>query len=288
MDLEHYRVLITAIDKKSLTAAAETLDYTVSGISRSIAALEKETGFPLLYRGKSGVQPTADCLRLLPSIRELLFSADRLSQTISGIRGGEQGIIGIGTAYRRYYRWITDVTSKFRELHPGIQFQIFNGTSTDFIARLEQHRLDFCLVSKRDGAHLWYPLVNDPLLALIPKDHPLASMKEIPIEAFCREPYIETCPGLDIDSARFFETRGIRPNTQFTTMDVQATYSMVEAGLGISVNNRINCMPGYPDVLHLPLLPAQDVEIGLACAEILSPAAESFLAFIKDKLPKDV
>lgn len=71
-------------------------------------------------------------------------------------------------------------------------------------------------------------------------------------------------------------------------MDVQASYSMVEAGLGISVNNRINCMPGYPDVLQLPLHPAQDVEIGLTCAKALSPAAEGFLSFIKDQLPSEI
>ena len=57
------------------------MGFTVSGISRSVATLEKELGFALLYRAKSGVQPTAECRQLLPSVRELLFAQERLEQT---------------------------------------------------------------------------------------------------------------------------------------------------------------------------------------------------------------
>ena len=39
---------------KSMTAAAEKLGYTLSGISRSMMTLEKEAGFQLLQRKKSG------------------------------------------------------------------------------------------------------------------------------------------------------------------------------------------------------------------------------------------
>ncbi len=45
MDTEHWSILLTAIDKGSLCAAGEALDYTVSGISRNVAALEKRSGF---------------------------------------------------------------------------------------------------------------------------------------------------------------------------------------------------------------------------------------------------
>ena len=77
MDTERWKILLTAIDKGSLCAAGEALDYTVSGISRSVAALEKEIGFPLLYRSKQGVTPTPACEQLLPCVRELLFAQEK-------------------------------------------------------------------------------------------------------------------------------------------------------------------------------------------------------------------
>lgn len=60
------------------------------------------------------------------------------------------------------------------------------------------------------------------------------------MEAFAVESYIQTYPGQDVDNARIFSRCHITPNTQFSTMDINATYSMVEAGLGIGINNQVN------------------------------------------------
>lgn len=285
MDTEHWRVLLAALDTGSLSAAGEKLGYTVSGVSRSVAALEKEIGFPLLYRSKQGVTPTPPCERLLPSVRELLYVQSKIDQTAANVLGYEQGTIGIATAYRHYYPWITTVTSQFRALHPKIRFHIVNGTSTDLVQQLEHHALDFCIVSAREGTHGWLPLCQDPLLAVVPANHPLAGREHVPLAALLPEPYIQTCPGLDIDSTRFFAHRGVKPNMQFSTVDIQATYAMVGAGLGYTVSNRINSNFGDPAVRHLSIDPPEIIEIGLAYQETMTPAAKAFLKFIQKQLP---
>lgn len=287
MDTEHWKVLRTALEKGSLSGAAEALDYTVSGVSRSVAALERELGFPLLYRSKQGVAPTPACEQLLPGVRELLLAQEKIEQTSARILGYEQGTIGIGTAYRHYYPWITEVTSHFHGIHPGVQFHIVNGTSTELVQQLEHHQLDFCIISAREGHYSWLPLCQDPLLAVVPVSHPLAQQQAVTLSELLPEPYIQTCPGLDIDSTRFFAHRGVRPNVQFSTMDIQATYAMVGAGLGYTVSNRINSNFSDPAVQHLPIDPPELVEIGLACWDVPAPAAEAFLRFIKPQLPQD-
>ena len=114
MDTERWQILLKAIDRGSLRAAAEEMGFTVSGISRSVATLEKELGFALLHRAKSGVQPTAECRQLLPSVRELLFAQERLEQTAAKVRGADCGTIVIGTAYNCYYEWVTRMMAAFR------------------------------------------------------------------------------------------------------------------------------------------------------------------------------
>ena len=288
MDTEHWKILLAAIDKGSLCAAGEAMDYTVSGISRSVAALEKEIGFPLLYRSKQGVTPTPACAELLPMVRELVFTQEKIQQAAARVLGYEHGLIGIGTAYRHYYPWITAVTSQFHQLHPGVQFHIVDGTSTDLAQQLEHHELDFCIISAREGKRGWLPLCKDPLLAVVPASHPLAQRERVPLDALLPEPYIQTCPGLDIDSTRFFAHRGVKPNQQFSTMDIQATYAMIGAGLGYTVSNRINSNFNDPNVRHLHIDPPEIIEIGLAFADTPAPAAEAFLKFIKPQLPTDV
>ena len=287
MDTEHWKILLAAIDQGSLCAAGEALGYTVSGISRSVSALEKEIGFSLLYRSKQGVTPTPACEQLLPSVRELLFAQSKIEQTAARILGFEQGLIGIGTAYRHYYPWITAVTSAFHELHPGVQFHIVNGISTDLVQKLEHHQLDFCIVSAREGKHGWLPFCQDPLLAIVPAAHPLAKKKAVPLDLLLPEPYIQTCPGQDGDTLRFFEHRGVTPNVQFSTMDIQATYAMVGAGLGYTIGNRLNSNFEDSAVAHIAIDPPEVLEIGLAYPHEPAPAAKAFLKFIRTQLPKN-
>lgn len=285
MEINRWQELTKVLECGSLTAAAEELGYTLSGISRNMAALEKETGMQLLIRKKTGVTPTAECEALMPYIQKIIFDEECLKQKTAELTEGNQGLIRIGTAYRHYYRWITEVTSDFHEEHPGVQFRIFHGTSTEFVQKLHEHQLDFGLISEREGEHVWYPLCTDELVALIPKQHPLAATDTIPAKAFETEAYIATCPNQDIDSGRYLAECGVKPNTQFTTMDIQATYAMVDAGLGISMTNQINRVAGYPGVRHLPLEIRKEITIGLACGKERTPAAEVFRRYVLSRLP---
>ena len=72
MDTDKCTALLCVLESGSITAAAEKLGYTVSGISRMMAALEAESGFPLLLRSKNGVVPTEDCRRMLPDRKSVV------------------------------------------------------------------------------------------------------------------------------------------------------------------------------------------------------------------------
>lgn len=288
MEVDRCRVLLCVIETGSLSAAAEKLGYTPSGVSRMMAALEDEMGFPLLQRQRDGVRPTADCQRMLPVIRELVFQGEACRQLAAQIRGLETGTVIAGTAYSIYYRWLARLSSDFHRRYPGIQVQLRNGYSAELLALLDQRQIDLCIVSRREGNWRWRFLREDDLMAWVPAAHPLAAKSAVPLSAFASEPYIDTYPGMDIDNARVFAACGIRPNTQFSTMDSFATYSMVEAGLGISMNNRLNHIEGRGLVRELPLDPRQTVEIGIASALQMSPAAEAFLDFIGTNPPETV
>ena len=101
MDTEKCRALLAVLEARSLSAAAEKLDYTPSGLSRMMAALEQELGFPLLSRSHNGVQPTRACRTLLPTLRELTHWSGLLDAQAAEIRGVETGTIAVGCVYGR-------------------------------------------------------------------------------------------------------------------------------------------------------------------------------------------
>ena len=65
------------------------------------------------------------------------------------------------------------------------------------------------------------------------------------------------------------------------------TYAMVEAGLGISLNNGLNADGWQGKVVIKPLDPPQSVIIGIAVPSmnLISPAAKKFVAFTKKQFP---
>ena len=83
MSLAKYKILISVVEQGSLTRAAAALGCTQSAVSHSINSLEEELGFALIKRGKGGVRLTNEGERLMPAVRNLLSSAEQLSQTPS-------------------------------------------------------------------------------------------------------------------------------------------------------------------------------------------------------------
>lgn len=216
-------------------------------------------------------------------IRELKLWGEQYSQMAAQISGVEIGEIGIGTSYRTYYPWLTGLISTFIQSYPEIKIHIIEGSSSELTRDMEKHKVDFCIISQREGDFLWIPLQENQVVAWLPPNHPYADADFFPLSAFESEPYIDTYPDQDTDNARIFRSNHIKPNIRFSTTDNYATYSMVEAGLGISLNNGLNADGWNGKVVIKPLDPPQSVMIGIAVPslDLLSPAAKRFVSFAK-------
>ena len=96
MESEKCRALLCAIEKGSITGAAETMGYTISGISRMLASLESEVGFLLLRRGR--VVGDVSMMALEEAGRSLMsfvketyhYRPDRVSRALSDLAPEEE------------------------------------------------------------------------------------------------------------------------------------------------------------------------------------------------------
>ena len=290
MDTEKCAALLCVLESGSITAAADKLGYTVSGISRMMAAMEAESGFPFLIRSRNGVCPTEECKSLLPTIKEIAHLGRLYNERCAAIRGLETGVIRVGSVYSAYYDWLAQTMARFSAQHPGIEVSFLQGSSSEFYARLAEHEIDFCIVSRREGDYDFIPLRKDPLMAWVPVDHPRVRDGVYPLRDFEAEPYIDTYPGQETDNALAFRANGLTPHGQFLSVDVRSTKAMVAAGLGVSLNNAILSHEMDLDgVAVLPTQPLFEVEIGIAAPrkEDRSPAAEGFLNYALRNMPNN-
>lgn len=287
MDTEKISALLRALELGSLSAAAEALGYTPSGMSRMMASLETEAGFPLLIRSREGLRPTREGERLLPYFHALAEDASRMAAVTDALRGVESGEVYVGTPYPVFFAPLSRLMAAFSKRYPNIHLGLLEGQSSELARAVEQRRADFCIISHRDGDFDWTPLQHDPLVAVVSKGHPLNAQGIVTADDLRHEPFIMMYPEVETDCSRYLADAGITPDVRFSCRDTAAVYYMVEAGLGITVDNGIFAAPFESGVRMLPLEPPQSISIGIATPhrEVLSPAAIKFLEMAQAYFP---
>ena len=188
MDTEKCRVLLTVLHERSLSAAAEALGYTPSGISRLVDSLERETGFPLLHRGRGGVSATRACQELLPLMRRMAELDEQYQQLAHRIQGLDVGRVVAGTNYAAFYPWLSEVIAGFHHAYPGIRVELREGSSTQLGELVDHRRADFCLISQRPGRHEWVPLKDDREgFAIIPENETVYAPADATVSLLMQE-----------------------------------------------------------------------------------------------------
>ena len=288
MDTAKCAALLLAVELGSLSAAAERLGYTVSGMSRMILSLEDELGFRLLNRSRAGVEPTRECALLLGAMRELTRWGESCRQLAAQVRGLETGRVRVGMSYPAYYPVLTEAVTGFSREHPGVEIELVEGTSSVLSGMLERHEADFCIMSRRSGAHAWTPLCSDSLAVWLPANHPLANRESYPAAELTNEAYIDISPGEETDNSRFLAERGISVRRRASTSDIYGALSLVGAGLGVALVNTLLAkdVDGSGRTVLLPIDPPYTVEIGAAYQPRgeQSPAAGRFTDYALSRL----
>ena len=291
MESEKCRALLCAIDKGSITSAAEAMGYTISGISRMMASLENEIGFPLLRRGREGVTPTRECLRLLPAMRELVAQAEQCRQTAGELRGLVSGTIAIATFSSVAAHWLPNMICRFQKDFPNIDFEVLMGDYPEIEQWILQGRADYGFLHLPVRADLeTVCLEEDELMVVLPPEHPLAQLAQVPGEELREEPFIllDKAGNRDRDIMQVFERSGVVPQVRFSTLDDYAVMSMVEHGLGVSILPKLilKRIPYHIALRSLAQPAYRKIGLAMRVGDTLSPAAKRFLEYLPYRDPE--
>ena len=283
MALDKYQTLMTVVDTGSLTRAAEQLDCTQSAVSHCLDALEKELGFAVLKRSRAGVRLTNEGERLLPAVRGLLGAAEQLRQTASSIRGLESGTVRIGAFTSVAVHWLPPILKEFQHDFPKVDFRLLNGDYHDVEQWLTDGSVDVGFVALPSPVDCeCIPLMEDRLLAILPRGSRFESYPKFPLVECETEPFISLLESSDHDARRALEAAGVRPNVRFYTKDDYAVIAMVEQGLGMSIMPELLLKGRNYDLHILPLIPEAKRTIGLAVAagSKAGPATRRFADYV--------
>jgi DNA-binding transcriptional LysR family regulator len=262
MDLRHLRYFVAVAEELSFTRAAERLHMAQPPLSTQIRALEEELGAALFIRDKRRVFLTQAGHELLGRARAVLGAAEEAKAATRHAAAGRTGRVALGyTASSMFTERLPAVLRRFTASHPQIELVLHEMTSLEQLEAIDARSLDVGILRKPDVAapkgvaiEPWYVA---PLVAALPKDHPLVAKRALRIADLDAEPLI-TYPrdagvGLYWPVLQLFTRSGARPRIVREALEPALMIGLVSAGIGIAIVPADTCCIQLEGVAYRPL-----------------------------------
>lgn len=287
--MNRYIVLQKIIELGSFTKAAEELGYTQSSISQMVASLEKELSIKLLKRSRTGVKLTIEGEELYPFIERSILQYRAMQEKANEIKGLDTGIIRVGTISSITCHWMPQLIKGFQELYPNVQFLFHQGDYSSIQEWIKTGAVDFGFITPPAVTELETIMIKEgEMLAVLPKDHPLAKHPSVSLEEIVSEPFILLEEGHYSEPVEAFHAAGLEPNIKYTIHDDYAIMTMVEAGLGISILAELVLRRTNYDIVCRSVNPPvfRNLAIGYKDKNSLPIASKYFIEYLKENIDK--
>ena len=143
MDLKQVRYFVAACEEGSISAAAQRLHCTPSGVSQQMSALENRLGTILLERTRRGVVPTPAGKRFYESCLGILRAVSGAKIDLEDFDAAITGSISAGFAPGLVRCILPQALARFTREFPKVDISIGSGTADDLIDGTSSGALDF-------------------------------------------------------------------------------------------------------------------------------------------------
>jgi DNA-binding transcriptional LysR family regulator len=291
IDLRALRYFVTVAEELHFRRAGERLRIAQPALSKSVSRLERELGVSLLRRTKRRVELTPPGLLFLDEARRTLAQAERAVDVVQRAAGGEVGRLRIAFGptselgllpevlpvfLRRYPQVVLDLQGQYAWGQLGL---LREGVGTVGLSILPLPRTEQLVVER---------LYEEPLVAALPAEHPLASRRRVSLRALSAEPFVmfsrQLGPGMHDLVVATFQAAGLALTIAHESTHLYTSLGLVAAGLGVSLMPRSIQNLQRSGVVYRPLTaPAPTVELGMVYrADDASPTVARFTEVVRE------
>jgi DNA-binding transcriptional LysR family regulator len=239
MALTPWNAFVEVCRTGSIRAAAEATGFTQPGLSRQVAALEREVGVRLLDRGPRGVAPTAAGTALLPHAR-LLVNEARRGQEAARAATQRPAALVLGAVPSATASLVPRALGRLRAAG-GPAFTVVTRLTPELGPMVVSRELDAAVVTDappglpRDPELRATHLGDDEVVVIAATDHPVATEERIDLKRLAAETWIEDNEGSEVMLRQLAARAGFEPRISTLADDLLAKTGLVAAGLGVAI-----------------------------------------------------
>ncbi|HHZ6826007.1 TPA: LysR family transcriptional regulator [Klebsiella michiganensis] len=242
IELRHLRYFIAVAEELHFGHAAARLNISQPPLSQQIQILEQQIGARLFARTNRSVSLTEAGRQFLADSRQILSQVDDAAARAARLHHGETGELRIGfTSSAPFIKAVSDTLSTFRRRYPDVHIQTRETNTREQIVPLNEGALDLGLMrnTQLPDTLVWERVLREPLLAMVPRDHPLASKPRLSLRELAREPFVFFDPhvgtGLYDDILGLMRRYDLTPAITQEVGEAMTIIGLVAAGLGVSI-----------------------------------------------------
>ena len=294
LNLSRLNAFREVVERGSFSAAADSLSYSQSAVSQSIATLEGELGVALIERRRGGLRPTAAGAALAAHVDGIIARIERAESEIAAIAAGHGGRLRAASFPTAGATLMPQAIAGFRASHPGVEVTLAEGEPEEIAPRLRAGEFDLVLlfefdgVGERLGAGMRrFELFEDPLHLALRHDHPLAKRERVRLDDLREESWVQTSATSPCAKqvVRSCHAAGFDPSVSFESDDYQTVQGLVAAGVGVALIPQLALSTVRDDIVVRALDPASPLRKVLAATPrgaAVTPAVATMLDVLRE------
>lgn len=190
MDITRIKYFLDIVDTMSFYKAADLNFISPSSMTKAIRSLEDELGVTLLQRNNRSMQLTQAGEEFLLYARDAMIAYGNMLERMKKHSGAEEKVIRIMIIHVAISYHIVSSVLRFQQQHPDIIVLIEEVISNELLEALNKSTIDFGITRTNyldmERYRMW-PLVEDEMVAVVLRDHPLYDRAELSIRDFYDE-----------------------------------------------------------------------------------------------------
>jgi LysR family transcriptional activator of glutamate synthase operon len=291
MELRQLRYLVALADELNFTRAAAREHVAQPALSQQVRRLETELGLALVERTTRRVRLTDAGAILAARARRVLAELSAADAELQALKGLESGHVMVGTMHTMGPIDVSLALAVFHQRHPAIELTVREQSSEELAEMLRVDELDlaFLSVTEQISSHGLglHQLVSEELVAVLPRDHPLARRRRLRMRELSDEEFISFREGARLRELLETAARqaGFEPQIKLESNESQRIRRLVARGMGVAILPRSDATGPGAQVAVAPLTePSLSREITLAWRQDRRhpPAVVAFLELARE------